>query len=140
MPYENPINPGTVQDWLRHARSDLALASISRPDEVLWEGLCFHAQQAIEKSIKGVLLSYNVPFPKTHNIRTLIDLLPEELPLPENIQYSASLTEYAVTTRYPSVLEPIDEDEYQEAVQLAQIVLSWAEQVIQQSNIEENET
>jgi HEPN domain-containing protein len=131
MPHENSISTGTPQDWLRHARSDLALASISRPDDVLWEGLCFHAQQTIEKSLKAVLIACNVPFPKTHNIRALIDLLPADLPSLETIQDSASLTEYAVTTRYPSVLEPVDEEEYQEAVQLAKVVLSWAEQVIQ---------
>ncbi len=37
------------------------------------------------------------------------------------------------TTRYPSALEPVDEDEYQEAVKIATIVSSWAEQVIQHS-------
>lgn len=41
--------------WLLHARSDLNLAS-SRFPEVLYEQLCFHAQQAAEKSIKAVLI------------------------------------------------------------------------------------
>ena len=52
MPPENTIATGTAQDWLRYARSDLALASISRPDDVLWEGLCFHAQQATSAGLR----------------------------------------------------------------------------------------
>lgn len=48
--------PGSPDDWLSHARSDLALAEISPPEDVMLEGLCFHAQQAVEKAIKA--LSY----------------------------------------------------------------------------------
>jgi hypothetical protein len=43
---------------------------------MLLEGLCFHAQQAAEKSIKAVLIDRGVSFPRTHNIRTLLELIP----------------------------------------------------------------
>jgi len=72
------IVPGNPQDWLRHAWSDLELARMARNSKILLEDLCFHAQQAAEKSIKAVLISKSVPFPKTHNIRTLLDLLPQD--------------------------------------------------------------
>ena len=44
--------PGSPDDWLRHARSDLALARSRKGRDVLYEHLCFHAQQAAEKAIK----------------------------------------------------------------------------------------
>ena len=55
MPSET-AHPGSPQDWLRHARSDLALAGVPKTGKVLYAHLCFHAQQAAEKALKGVLL------------------------------------------------------------------------------------
>jgi HEPN domain-containing protein len=49
MPRESVI-PGSPSDWLRRARSDLALAKMPLPDGALYEDLCFHAQQAGRKS------------------------------------------------------------------------------------------
>lgn len=43
---KNP-EPGSVGDGLRRARSDLALAGICRPLDVMYNELCFHAQQAV---------------------------------------------------------------------------------------------
>ncbi len=60
------VEPGSPADWLRHAPSDLELARIARPPEVLLEALCFHAQQAAEKALKAVLIAHRIPFPKTY--------------------------------------------------------------------------
>ncbi len=49
----HPFEPGSAADWLRRARSDLALASAPRPDGVLLEDLAFHGQQAAEKAIRA---------------------------------------------------------------------------------------
>ncbi len=45
MPPERQM-PGSPDDWVRRARSDLALAKIPLPEGALYEDLCFHAQQA----------------------------------------------------------------------------------------------
>ena len=68
--------------WLRYARGDLALAQVPLPEDSFYELLCFHAQQAVEKALKAVLIINNISYPKTHNIRTLLDLLPKEIVLP----------------------------------------------------------
>ena len=49
--------PGSPTDWLRHAYSDLALASITPSSQILLEQLCFHAQQAAEKALKAILVA-----------------------------------------------------------------------------------
>ena len=85
--------PGSPADWLRYAHSDLELANIKRPPNVLLEGLCFHAHQAAEKALKAVLVDKGIPFSKTHNIRTLIDLLPKEFTPPPEVEDAAKLTD-----------------------------------------------
>src|SRR5262245_1446541 len=107
---------GTPTDWLRHARSDLALARVERPAEVFPEMLCFHAQQAVEKSIKAVLLAKGILFPYTHDIAKLISLVKEtEISWPEDLNQAADLTEYASETRYPGSMEPVSEEDYRQA-------------------------
>ena len=121
---------GSAEDWLRHANSDLALARLTPPPCVLLENLCFHAQQAAEKALKAVLVFRSVSFPRTHSIRMILDLLAQHVVVPEEIQYSAGLTDYAVTARYPGVPEAVDTEEYEEAVRMAEAVVSWAERLI----------
>ncbi len=122
---------GSAVDWLRYAESDLDIARITQSSRILLEGLCFHAQQAAEKALKAVLIAYSIPFPRTHNITALIDLLPQDIALPSEVEAAASLTDYAVLMRYPGNLEPVTEEEYREAVRLAEVVVHWAETLIQ---------
>ena len=62
--------------WLRDAKSDLALASVKKTKSIRYAHLCFHAQQAAEKAVKAVLLSYGADIPRTHDLAFLVDLLP----------------------------------------------------------------
>ena len=124
------IEPGEPEDWLRHARSDLELARTPRNSKILLEDLYFHAQQATEKALKAVLVFKSVPFVRTHNIGTLMDLLPGDLDLPEEAKVAPILTDYAVLTRYPGDLEPVTEEEYLEAVRIAEAVVRWAEKIM----------
>ena len=115
----NPLVPGSYQDWVRHAKSDLDLATVEKPDDVLWENLCFHAQQAAEKSLKALLVFKNIEFPWTHNLRILLDLIPADMSVPEDVEDAAMLSDYAVTSRYPGDYPTVTQTEYEEAIQLA---------------------
>lgn len=118
---------GSAADWLRHARSDLALAkSLPADTDVLPETLCFHAQQSVEKAIKAVLVHRGVPFPKTHNIGVLLELLPLQLSRDAVLGEAALLTDYAVSSRYPGEAEDVTEEELSTAVGIAERVLAWA--------------
>lgn len=128
MPHSPRPSPGSPEDWLLHARSDLALARSRPSNDVLLENLCFHAQQAAEKSLKAVLVARQVDFPPTHNIGTLLNLVPGNVAVPNEIQETRALTAYAVAARYPSDQEPIeDEAEYRDALRLAETVFEWAQ-------------
>lgn len=123
MPPEGQVS-GSAVDWLRYAESDLEIARVIQSSRILLEGLCFHAQQAVEKALKSVLIAHAIPIPRTHNITILLDLFPQNITIPSEVEASASLTGYAVLTRYPSNLEPVTDEEYHEAIHLAETVVS----------------
>lgn len=70
MPPESR-DPGSASDWLRRARSDLAVARAPLPVDALYEDLCFHAQAA-EKAIKAVYRAANREFRYTRDLSELI--------------------------------------------------------------------
>jgi HEPN domain-containing protein len=123
-----PHDPGSPASWLRFARSDLALARQQPAGDVLAETLCFHAQQAVEKTIKAVLIHRGVPVPKLHSIERLIDLLPPDVPRTADLIASAQLTDYGTVFRYPGEEHPVSAEEYREAVRLAEAVMAWAQE------------
>ena len=122
---------GTPQEWLRRARGNLARAKQSKPEEGFWEDLCFDAQQAAEKAVKAVLILRQTDFPKTHDIVDLLLLLQDSgQEITEEILEAGRLSRYAVETRYPGPAEPVSENEYRQALALAEKVVQWAAQVI----------
>ena len=112
--------------WINYAKADLALASIGLPPGVMYSLLCFHAQQAVEKALKAVLLCLGTDFPNTHSLQKLVELLPPGLQVDPSISQSVILTPYAVVTRYPGDIEEIPRDEYDEAVNIASAVVRLA--------------
>jgi len=128
----NPPAKRTVEArpdrWLEHARSDLALARVGVGADVLPEQLCFHAQQAVEKAFKAVLLHRKVEFPFTHDLSELLDALADAgIEVPALLTEADALTPYAVETRYPGSWGEISDQDVEEAIRLAEGVLRWAE-------------
>lgn len=122
---------GSPADWLKRAKSNLARAGQPKVKDVLWEDLCFDAQQAAEKSLKAVLLFHGIEFRFVHDLAEFLTLLENNgVSLPEEIREAATLTDFAVETRYPGPYEPITEDEYKTAVKNAEAVVVWAENQI----------
>lgn len=130
MPERRP--PDDPVEWLNRARSNLKRAREDvRLEGVYLEDLCFGAQQAAEKAIKAVLLHRGVEFPYVHDLARLLTLLEESgADIPEDVRSAETLTPYAVITRYPTLFEPVTEEQYQEALELAEAVLRWARQQV----------
>jgi len=97
---------------LRKARQDeLVLQKLLNDPEVDDDTLGFHAQQAAEKMLKAVLASRGVDYPKTHNLRVLIELLVQTgIRLPETLSEIARLTQFGSTFRYDNP-EPVPQGE-----------------------------
>jgi HEPN domain-containing protein len=99
--------------------------------DVLYEDLCFDAQQAVEKALKAVLLHRGLAFPKTHAVAELLTLVRKAgVSFPVEIEEATSLTPYAVEARYPGVWEEVTAEDHADAVRIAEGVLRWAEGVV----------
>ena len=72
-------NEKTLKEWMEFARMDFLAAKhlyehmYPKPLEII----CYHCQQAIEKLLKGVLISRGVTIEKTHDLGLLAEMLQE---------------------------------------------------------------
>jgi HEPN domain-containing protein len=123
------------QEWIRYAKSNLRMAEIALGNPgILLEDACFHAQQCAEKALKGLLTKLNIPFPRTHAIEVLLDLLANAgIEVQSNIDDADTLTQYAVQTRYPGKWEEIDSGEAERAVLMATNLLKWVNELVVKS-------
>lgn len=91
-------------DWFKKAEVDLKSAKILLDNETL-ETAAFHIQQAIEKYLKGYLLSKGWKLIKTHD---LISLLNEAVSHTSHLEVFRKLcmraTEYYIEDRYPFLI------------------------------------
>ena len=118
------------REWVNRATSNLALAKSKIPGTYL-EDLCFEAQQAAEKAIKAVMIRRNIEFPYVHDLARLLSMLEEAgEEIPEVVRKAEELTRYALITRYPGIARPVSEQEYAEAVAVAEEVVHWADELI----------
>jgi HEPN domain-containing protein len=110
--------------WLAKARVDLLVCdSLTGQEADLWEAVTFHCQQVAEKALKSVLVWHQVEFPKTHDLRRLLDLLATADP--DVVEVSADaveLTPYGVEYRYPGEYPPVDRASALAAVSVARRV------------------
>jgi len=125
---------------LSHAESDLRLARLGSADPQIIPGqVCFHAQQAAEKSIKAILLFQGIEFPLTHDIEELLEIAVDHgMVIPEEVHQASNLTPYAVETRYPGFSEEIKGDEVNNALQIAEQAVSWARGVLSEKKGEDS--
>jgi HEPN domain-containing protein len=117
--------------WLDRAKSSLAISRIKSDENIFYEDLCFQAQQAVEKALKGLLIFFNVDPERTHNLVSLIKELSKYIAIPKEINETAILNDYAVQTKYPSDYTPIEE-EYNNAILMAENCVKWIERKIKE--------
>ncbi len=101
-----------VAEWIRKAEADAGTAKreVAVKEDTNWDAVCFHAQQAVEKYIKGLLQQNEISFAKTHDLSILLHLalpvFPELEKLSDDLEW---LSAFAVEFRYPGE-EAIDQD------------------------------
>lgn len=86
----------------RKAAQDLAVIDRLLDDPTIDdETLGYHAQQAAEKLIKALLAVHGHPYPRSHNLGLLLDLLASHgISLPERFEAVQSLTPFGTVFRY----------------------------------------
>jgi HEPN domain-containing protein len=98
------VREAVVQSWIESARDDLAWAEMGASTTSL-RGIAqigFHAQQAVEKLLKGVLASFDVVPEEHHDLaRLLAQVRLLDRSTADSLPAIAHLTRYAAQYRYP---------------------------------------
>jgi len=121
---ERPNSAEQIIRWIDKAEHDLLAAehTMQLAGSGLTDIVCFHCQQCAEKYLKALLVSLSVHFPKTHDLRLLLDLVPERVSLDLLRTRVIPLNRYVIEGRYPGEWEPITAEEAQEALAMAREV------------------
>jgi HEPN domain-containing protein len=73
------IQDDLAQGWFRKAENDFATIRLILASQGPYDVACFHAQQAAEKYLKGLISLCGVDFPYTHNLIALNDVCLEHV-------------------------------------------------------------
>ncbi len=117
-------NSGTLRQWIEKAEHDIRNAehTLTLKKNCPFDTVCFHAQQCAEKYLKALLVYRSIDFPKTHDIRLLMQRVPDDVKLDLFIEEVIPLNRYTIEARYPGDWEPFDREEAETAVSIARKV------------------
>lgn len=101
--------------------------------------ICFHAQQAVEKALKAVLILRNTDPARTHDLNKLAyEIINNGLELPLEVETISKLNPYAVIFRYDDMeIEILTRDE---ADEILEIMINWATNIINKQKLENEGT
>jgi len=122
---KKPLKPEVdFRAWIKKAESDFKTAEhiLTLKESCPFDTVCFHAQQCVEKYLKALLVSRSLDFPKTHDLRLLMQKIPAEINLKLHIEEVVSLNRYTIEARYPGDWEPFNRKEADKAVRIARMV------------------
>ena len=92
-----------IREWVEKAEEDYATIEwLQQAPTPNYNLICFLSQQCVEKYLKAWLQGVNIPFTRTHDLGTLLDLITPTLPDWHTWRSDVSnLSKYAVDPRYP---------------------------------------
>jgi HEPN domain-containing protein len=97
------MNPIT-EVWFDKAKEDLDVALEIISKEHLTNMVAFHSQQAVEKTLKGIIEEFEIGFVKTHNLERLLGLARKQMSFDVDLNIIKRLDEVYISARYPSDL------------------------------------
>ena len=116
-----------ARQWIEKARNDLLNADNNlAAQEVPYDTVCFHCQQAAEKLLKGFLVAHGCEYPITHNLFVILEKTLEFDHSADSLRETlALLNPYSVEVRYPGDAWMPTPGDATEARQAAQKVFEW---------------
>lgn len=120
-----------AQRSLRIATRDLKAFNVLKDaSDIDLATACFHAQQAIEKSLKAVLFLHQIESRRTHDLVQLAQLLRQHgVEPPATDEQMSRLNPFAVMLRYDDI--EINVISKHEAANIVTLTYSWAEKLVQ---------
>jgi len=119
-----------AQRFIQLADDDAAaFRGLLKLPEVKFRLACFHAQQAIEKLLKAVLIFHGIEYQRTHDLHTLATLLLKHgIAPPCSPEELTWLNPFAVTFRYDDTDIPLIRDTVVE--KMVDAMRRWAGEVV----------
>ena len=99
--------------WLAKAENDvLNIENNLAAERVPWDTVCFHAQEAVEKMLKALLLFHGLPVSRTHDLVVLLTECVAVEPSIADLEVDCqTFAPFAVPVHYPGDLpEPGEHD------------------------------
>jgi len=120
-----------ARQFLKLAEDDIkSFKLLASSSEIANSQVGFHAQQALEKCLKAVLVLNKIEFRKTHDLNELLELLHQhKISMPPNSDLLDEFNPYAVSLRYDLFYDEISLDR-ELAAQIIANVFSWASKLI----------
>lgn len=120
-------NREIARQWLAKANSDLLNADNNlEADNIPFDTVCFHCQQAAEKMLKALLASRGMEYPFTHDLLLLLENVLKINSDAEKLRDDlAILMPYAVEIRYPDDWFMPSLTDAEEARESVDRVLEW---------------
>jgi HEPN domain-containing protein len=91
-----------TKEWLEAAKDDLQTIEHLLDNSELTNIIAFHAQQAIEKSLKAIIEEYEIDFIKTHNLQSLALKVKSYINFDLDALIIAELDRLYIDARYPA--------------------------------------
>ena len=129
------------KEWLDFAAMDLGAAEhLLTMYPVPLEIICYHCEQAAEKTLKGILVAFHMEPPKTHDLVQLCKLCSErDDRFADLADACIELVPYGVQVRYPSDLE-LDERDVTCALRECRKIYALTQQIFHEIAEEHDQT
>ena len=120
-----------VRQWLEKADEDRQAMERLMEGNPILEMACFHAQQCVEKALKGFLTAHDRHVEKTHDLTDILELCVEvNSTFAQFEQTCKDLTPFAVDARYPGPKNPVTIEEARRLVEAADHIYQFTREVL----------
>ena len=116
-----------AKQWLAKAQSDLLNADNNlKAENIPYDTVCLHCQQAAEKMLKAYLVARGKDYPISHDLLLILEQITSLDPKAEELRDTlVLLMPYAVEVRYPDDYSMPSAEDTRQARQAAQEVHDW---------------
>lgn len=120
------------RQWAAKAQNDLLNADNNlKADNIPFDTVCFHCQQAAEKFLKAYLVAKGKPYPVSHDLLLILEkILPIDSGAETLRDDLALLMPYAVEIRYPDDWFMPTEEDTKEAREAVEHVRIWIQNAL----------
>ena len=94
-----------TKEWIDKGEDDFIVVNREYKAKIpIYDAICFHAQQCIEKYMKALLQENNIEFEKVHDLDILLEKCKGFIPsLAKDKKKLIELSSFAVEIRYPGI-------------------------------------